>query len=465
MRRHTQRRPEEHAPDAATFYSSVALASDYTAAAASSRLQAGLAQRCLELLGSPLPSLLLDLGCGSGLSTGPLLEAQHAVLGLDVAAAMLRLAPPSLHRLQADLASRLPLRAAAFDGAVSVSALQWLATGPGAAQRCHAFFTSLAAALQPGAPLAFQVYPGSAEEAVVLRTSCAAAGFAAALLLSDRAGCSPARKLFLVARKASTPTPPAALTCALAWPWRAACAEAWDAGRSAGEQCSDDHVRYRRRMMRLLRRAVDLHADASVEDQATAHSAAVTALGQLSPASWCSAHRIACVATLPTAAAAAAAASDVFSRAGWATQTRAVQPAAPSLRFRGVKRPASQPEAERRDRLRAAAGATPDASLAVLSSTRVGCAGLLLSPDAVAHGALSLVFSASDAGAVPDGALAAGLSLQLVTAVNAVSNSPAVTIDLALADGAWKVLLLAGGPWTVAECIAASQACAFLDVG
>lgn len=52
-------------------------------------------QRALELLALPpdgTPRLLLDIGCGSGLSGEALTEAGHSWVGLDISAAMLDVA-------------------------------------------------------------------------------------------------------------------------------------------------------------------------------------------------------------------------------------------------------------------------------------------------------------------------------------------------------------------------------------
>src|SRR5262249_25596382 len=94
-----------------------------------------MTRRALELLDLRAPSLILDVGCGSGLSGEVLssvpagLGGPHAWVGLDVSAAMLDVA---LSRgadgdlLLADAGQGVPFRAGTFDAAVSISALQWL---------------------------------------------------------------------------------------------------------------------------------------------------------------------------------------------------------------------------------------------------------------------------------------------------------------------------------------------------
>jgi SAM-dependent methyltransferase len=106
--------------------------------------QAELATRCAALLGLPpaAPALLLDAGCGSCLGWRAL-AALHGggggglfCLGLDVSRPMLlRAAAAGATRhgdlVLCDLAARLPLReGCTYDGALSVSALQWLCRAP-----------------------------------------------------------------------------------------------------------------------------------------------------------------------------------------------------------------------------------------------------------------------------------------------------------------------------------------------
>lgn len=127
------------------------------------------------------PCLLADLGCGSGLSTAALLSlggSRHAVVGLDAAGGMLTLAAqdPALRGCLArsDFGQGLPLRRASLQGAISVSALQWLFAAPDPARATRRFFADLHAALEPGARAAFQLYlPGERPRAGVRFCSAA----------------------------------------------------------------------------------------------------------------------------------------------------------------------------------------------------------------------------------------------------------------------------------------------------
>ncbi len=175
--------------------------------------------------------LLLDIGCGTGLSGQELTAAGHAWLGCDVALSMLavgeagRLAAlhrakhspagtagsicaaaapagskqhagaaskpggtaaasgpqePSCNRqagvysgqagtmrplqafdggvLLSDMGHGLPLRAASFDGAISISAVQWLCHAAQPELACRRFFGALRHCLKPEAAAILQVY-------------------------------------------------------------------------------------------------------------------------------------------------------------------------------------------------------------------------------------------------------------------------------------------------------------------
>lgn len=90
----------------------------------------GLHDRVVQLLAErlPTPGRALDLGCGTGLSTRPLLPFARAVVGVDVSEEMLRARGPDdgawYVRAQAE---RLPFRDGAFDLMTIASAIHWFA--------------------------------------------------------------------------------------------------------------------------------------------------------------------------------------------------------------------------------------------------------------------------------------------------------------------------------------------------
>lgn len=86
--------------------------------------------RCLELLNlptypddpdTPIPALLLDIGCGSGLSGELLTEAGHTWVGCDIAPSMLEVALENEVEgdlfLQ-DIGQGFGFRPGVFDGAI-----------------------------------------------------------------------------------------------------------------------------------------------------------------------------------------------------------------------------------------------------------------------------------------------------------------------------------------------------------
>ncbi len=119
-------------------------------------IQNDMTRRAIELLALPPdePQLILDLGCGSGLSGECLQEDGHFWVGVDISKAMLGVAQEREVEgdlILGDLGDGLPFRAGAFDGAISISALQWLCNAdkrhhrPN--KRLYAFFSSLYACL------------------------------------------------------------------------------------------------------------------------------------------------------------------------------------------------------------------------------------------------------------------------------------------------------------------------------
>lgn len=170
----------------------------YTTSSRIQNIQASMTRRALELLDLKSPSLILDIGCGSGLS-GEILSAvdpeeggPHTWIGMDVSPSMLDIA---LQRdvegdlLLADIGQGVPFRAGSFDAAISISAIQWLCsaetsdTSP--AGRLTRFFNGLYASLKRGGRAVCQFYPKNDVQRNMITQAAVKAGFGAGLLEDD----------------------------------------------------------------------------------------------------------------------------------------------------------------------------------------------------------------------------------------------------------------------------------------
>jgi len=228
-------RPEERAGGDADKYYDREVTEAYTEL--NVRTQSELTTRCLDMLcleGEARDAVLLDVGCGSGLSGETLTrQGYRAWVGIDASAAMLERAtrgrsaskrtadekeppaddareredarakgknknetPPARGAvLRGDFSQGLPFRAGAFDGCVSVSAAQWLCVwtrgkrgrkGGGdendddvhfasaaVRENLSRFFAALRVALRPGACAALQVYPRTVRETAAFEEALA----------------------------------------------------------------------------------------------------------------------------------------------------------------------------------------------------------------------------------------------------------------------------------------------------
>ena len=242
-------RPEATGPPA-NYYDATE-AAKYTSSSRIIRVQAEIAARCVELLNFPAGArrLVVDVGCGSGLSGAALERAGHAWVGCDVSRDMLRVAARRAARddgggeaedmddsddseeeeeddseeeeeeeeaadggagdraanataelLEHDMGLGLPFRDGAFDGAVSVSALQWLCYDNDAAssapRRLNRFFASLYRCLRAGGRAALQFYPENDAQAALIAAAAQRAGFAGGVVV-DFPRSTKARKHYL----------------------------------------------------------------------------------------------------------------------------------------------------------------------------------------------------------------------------------------------------------------------------
>ncbi|KAG5992900.1 hypothetical protein E4U43_003622 [Claviceps pusilla] len=193
----------------------------YTTSSRIQTIQASMTRRALELLDLKSPSLILDIGCGSGLS-GEILSAvdptdggPHTWIGMDVSPSMLDIA---LQRdvegdlLLADVGQGVPFRAGTFDAAISISAIQWLCsaetsdTSP--AGRLTRFFNGLYASLRRGGRAVCQFYPKNDLQRNMITQAAVKAGFGAGLLEDDPG--TKNVKLYLVLTVGTASTAPGA---------------------------------------------------------------------------------------------------------------------------------------------------------------------------------------------------------------------------------------------------------------
>lgn len=163
--------------------------------------------RALELLNLPPDehAFLLDIGCGSGLSGEILDEEGHMWVGVDIAPSMLEVA---LERevegdlfLQ-DIGQGFGFRPGSFDGAISISVLQWLLNAETShptsspPHRLTRFFTTLHAALKNPSRAILQFYPTSDDQIQLITSIAQKAGFGGGLVV-DYPNSKKARKVFL----------------------------------------------------------------------------------------------------------------------------------------------------------------------------------------------------------------------------------------------------------------------------
>ncbi|CAL1293912.1 unnamed protein product [Larinioides sclopetarius] len=210
-------RPEHVAPPE-IFYNEEE-AKKYTSNSRMIEIQVQMSERAIELLALPedQPSFILDIGCGSGLSGEALEEKGHYWVGIDISKAMLDIAKEREVEgdvILADMGEGLCFRAGAFDGAISISALQWLCNADKRdhkpAKRLYTFFTSLYGCLSRGARAVFQFYPENATQIELVTTQAMRAGFGGGLVV-DYPNSTKAKKYFLVLLTGGPQKLPAAL--------------------------------------------------------------------------------------------------------------------------------------------------------------------------------------------------------------------------------------------------------------
>lgn len=157
-----------------------------------------MTHRALELLALRTPSLVLDVGCGSGLS-GEIISSvavdeggPHTWIGFDIAPSMLDIAlqqDVEGDLFLADIGQGVPFRPGTFDAAISISAIQWLCNAESSnvspEGRLRRFFDGLYASLKRGGRAVCQFYPKNEQQRSMISGAAVRAGFGAGLLVDD----------------------------------------------------------------------------------------------------------------------------------------------------------------------------------------------------------------------------------------------------------------------------------------
>ncbi|CAH0549117.1 unnamed protein product [Brassicogethes aeneus] len=169
-------------------------------------IQVQMSERAIELLLLPddQPCFLLDIGCGSGLSGSVLEDEGHIWVGMDISQSMLEIAVEREVEgdlLLSDMGQGCPFRAGTFDGAVSISALQWLCNADKTChkpvQRLYKFFSTLYACLSRSARAVLQFYPENCDQMELVTSQAMKAGFFGGVVV-DYPNSTKAKKYFLV---------------------------------------------------------------------------------------------------------------------------------------------------------------------------------------------------------------------------------------------------------------------------
>ncbi|XP_011632969.1 probable 18S rRNA (guanine-N(7))-methyltransferase [Pogonomyrmex barbatus] len=211
------KRPELMAPP--EVYYNETEAKKYTQSSRMMEIQVQMSERAIELLMLPEDQscLLLDIGCGSGLSGSVLEDQGHIWIGIDISSAMLEVAAEKESDgdlILGDIGHGLPFKPGSFDGAVSISALQWLCYANKAShnptKRLYRFFSTLFACLSRTARAVLQFYPENSEQVELITAQATKAGFFGGVVV-DFPNSTKAKKMFLVLMTGGAASLPKAL--------------------------------------------------------------------------------------------------------------------------------------------------------------------------------------------------------------------------------------------------------------
>lgn len=184
----------------AKVYYTGEVAEEYNNSSSLNNIQGRLTERCLEILGEPQDSFILDIGCGSGISTEHILDSNNYVIGVDISTRMLELARERIGNVtydtvpasrycdfyEIDIGEGLPFKTASFDYAISVSVLQWLAVQKESKKLLNSFFYTLYDVLKTKGMAVLQYYPDSEKQMESIVRCASKYGFTGGTLVENQ---------------------------------------------------------------------------------------------------------------------------------------------------------------------------------------------------------------------------------------------------------------------------------------
>ncbi|ETN79608.1 EAP30/Vps36 family protein [Necator americanus] len=215
-----------------SIYYNESEASKYASNSHIIKIQTEMAERALELLALPeeKSAFLLDIGSGTGISGGVLANYGHSwvycstycdvrssrlILYLELASEDDQDRENLGDFVWTDMGTGLPFRPGTFDGAISISAVQWLCHANTKHQnpkrRLHRFFQTLYGCLDRGTRAVFQFYPENEHQSALIMSQAIKAGFNGGLVV-DYPNSVKAKKVYLVLMTGGIAQLPKALT-------------------------------------------------------------------------------------------------------------------------------------------------------------------------------------------------------------------------------------------------------------
>ncbi len=193
------KRPEEEYEASEEYYSK-GVAENYAKSNPIKRMQEKMTKRAIELGEFKKGDLILDLGAGTGHSTKTLQEHSFKTKAIDSSEEMIKQAKKRGIKVRKADMRKLPFKQEEFDGAVSISALQWLLQGENAKGNIKQATKELYRVLKNKAMAVIQFYPKTEKQALQTAKIFSRQGFKTKVV-TDYPDEPKKRKVYLVLEK------------------------------------------------------------------------------------------------------------------------------------------------------------------------------------------------------------------------------------------------------------------------